>query len=139
MKIEAFTHLAGSSYGTWTDYETTKAMVDIAIKVSGHPATLNLRQELETLGEDDISGAYFEIQQEASEYIQDYVEDYCAVSLDDNEWRVTPYVDDELPTFDDYQDDYQGDHILIVSDHGNVTCQRWDYDKAEYVTIWDMV
>ena len=72
--------------------------------------------------------------------------EFCSVVLDDNEWRVVPSIesaDEDCENFDDYQDEYKGDFILVTNDHGNVTCQQWKPPFVnclpEYITIWDMV
>ena len=137
--IPAWEHIAGCSLGTWSDYDTAKALVDAAVAISSDSGALTMQSELNEVNEDDTSGILFDFQDDAAEYINNHatIEDYCSLDVQDGEWIVRPYIDDELPSFDDYQDDYQGDHVLIVNDHGNVTCQRWN-GKA-YVTIWDMV
>lgn len=139
--IPAFTHIAGCSLGTWSDYETTEAMVKAAVSVSSHGAVLNLKAEFDALPDNDMDAqdAMYEMQQEAAEYIADHVDDYCTVELRDGEWLVIPYIDDELPSFNDYQDDYRGQYILVINDHGNTTLQRWRFDKSEYETVWSVV
>ena len=139
--IPAFTHIAGCSLGTWSDYDSAKALVDAAVSISSDSSVLKLKAEFEEISEDDETGILYEFQDDATQFINDHdtLEDYCSLSVDDGEWIVRPYIDDELPSFDDYQEEFQGDHILIVNDHGNTTCQRWDYSTNEYKTIWDVV
>jgi hypothetical protein len=142
--IPAWEHISGCSLGTWSDYDTAKALVDAAVSVCSNSDVIELQEDFEKIAENDTTGVLLEFQDDAAEFINTHgtMEDYCGLNVEDGEWMVRPYIDDELPRFDDYRwglykDDYQGDHVLIVNDHGNVTCQRWN-GKA-YVTIWDMV
>jgi hypothetical protein len=141
--IPAWEHVAGSSLGTWSEVEITEALIKAVESIRSDSSVHELREDWEKLnyflnGRQDHDAIY-DFQVDAVDLINSHgtVEDYCTLDVQDGEWMVRPYIDDELPRFDDYQDDYQGDHVLIVNDHGNATCQRWN-GKA-YVTIWDMV
>lgn len=140
--IKAFTYLAGSNLGTWSDRETTHTMIKLVdmCNCGNGLAAHRLMSELAML--DDDSDCFYEIQEECAEYLNDHVEPYCSVSLDDGEWRVAPHIDEELPTFDHIPesrvDDLDG-YIYHVNDHGNVDLLSWDYNKSEYTVIWSMV
>ena len=142
--VPAYEHLSGSSFGTWSDRETTITLINILDTVQSHIDTKPLYKELAELSDDDDSGAMFDLQNDVMDHLNYYMPmpEFCSVVLDDNEFTVIPSIelaDEDCKNFADYQDTYQGDFILVTNDHGNVTCQQWDYNKLEYTTIWDMV
>ena len=132
--IPAFEHLAGSSFGTWSDLEVTETMLEIARKVSSTTFLPDLEPS-----EDDAQCVHYMVQQECAEEIQHHVAPFCTVELLDNEWRVLPYIDDELPQVEDYPEEHIGDYILQVNDHGNVTLLEWQYNQNDYRSVWAMV
>jgi len=144
--VPAYEHIAGSSLGTWTNRETTIALIKTLETTSNYDCAPLYKEMAETT--DDDTDFMFETQHEVASYLDDYMPmpEFCSVVLDDNEWRVVPSIeqaDDECKNFSDYPDTYQGDFILVTNDHGNVTCQQWKPAfvncAPEYVTIWDMV
>ena len=83
----------------------------------------------------------FDIQRDCADLLSNDapIADYCTVSLEDNEWRVLPYLDDELPRFEECPESFEGDNVLVVNDHGNVTCYWWNSSERQYSEVWAMV
>ena len=136
----AYEHIAGCSLGTWSNRETAIALLEAIDTVADHDAAGKLWREAAKTH--DESEWWFEIQDEAAEMLNDYlpVPEFCSVQLIDSEYSVLPSLEaaeEEATKLDDYPEDYISDYILVVNDHGNVTCQQWQ--NGEYVTIWDMV
>lgn len=139
--VPAFEHIAGCFLGTWSNRESTCELLRTLHKVSDYDC-MKLWQDIAYAGDD--SDQWFEIQDEIAELLNEYMPmpEFCRVVLDDNEWKIIPSIelaDEDCKNFDDYQDDYQGDFILVTNDHGNVTCQQWLQGEMTYITIWDMV
>ena len=137
--IKAFTHIAGCSLGTRTALETCAALIDCLDKTT-QIDTCKLWRELAQWpdnGRVDI----WELQQDVADQITENapLADYCTVSLNDGEWRVIPYVPDDIDRVDDIPEDYTEDQLLYVNDHGNVTLYHWHDQKREYIEVWSMV
>ena len=137
--IEAFTSIAGDSLGTWSDRETTAAMLEAVDTVTARD-THKLWVELARCTDDDPNNMW-EIQRDAADLLNEFapLPPYCVIDLTNSEWRVSPYLDDELERFEDTPEDYQGDDVLIVNDHGNVTLMHWNAADREYESVWSMV
>jgi len=141
IPVKAFTHIAGSSLGTWSNRDTACQMVTILNQVSQYDCA-KLWEDIATESDD---GAYLiDVQDDVADLLNEYMPmvEFCTVCLEDGEWSVIPSIelaDDECENFSDYQDDYKGDFILVTNDHGNVTCMQWNDIEREYITIWDMV
>lgn len=143
--VPAFEHIAGDSLGTWTERETTTALIEVLETVS-QVDTARLWKDLAMLSDDDF-GDMLDIQEEVVCELNESMAmpAYCHVTLQDNEWRVTPYIDEEVVCmstdvwYEVDQNQHGFDHVYVVNDHGNVTCWEWREDKVEYVPIWAMV
>ena len=140
--VPAFEHIAGSSFGTGSNRESACQLLKTLQTVSGYDC-LKLWQDIAETNDENFD-QLIDIQDEIAELLNEYMPmpEFCSVVLDDNEWRVIPSIenaDEDCKNFADYQDDYQGDFILVTNDHGNVTCQQWLQGEMVYVTIWDMV
>lgn len=141
--VPAYEHLAGSSFGTWSDRETTIALINALDTVQSHVDTKPLYKELAALN-DDNSESMIEMQEEVTDHLNYYMPmpEFCSVELYDNEFSVMPNLEsakEDCGILTEYPEVRTTDNILVVNDHGNVTCQQWNYNKLEYVTIWDMV
>jgi len=140
--VEAFTNIAGCSIGTESARQTTVDMLKAVETTTGiHGMTTDrLWKELAELS-DEETDAMFEIQEECALLLDESMPmpAYCSVTLQDNEWTVIPYIDEELDRVSDHPDFNIGDHVLLVNDHGNVDCLQWDYSDNEYKSIWAMV
>jgi len=143
--VPAFEHIAGSSFGNWSNRETACALLSTLEKVSDYDCS---KFYIDIAELHDESDQWFDFQDEIAELLNEYMPmpEFCSVVLEDNEFTVRPNLEaaqDDCHTFNDYPDkkipDSHSDFILVVNDHGNVTCQQWDYGKSEYITIWDMV
>jgi len=143
--VPAFEHISGDSLGTWTQRETTSAMIQ-AVYMTTSVDTLHAWRDLAETNDDDLENMVDIQDWCAGELIEHMPMPFsCTVALGDNEWRVVPYIDDEVPRMstDDWdevdQNQHGFDHVYVVNDHGNVTCWEWRQDKVEYVSIWAMV
>lgn len=139
--VPAYEHLAGSSFGTWTERETVFRLLEIVDSTTNQD-TLSLYKDLAKYGDDDT--VIMELADDAVDLLNESMPmpEFCSVTLNDNEYHVMPCLgnaQEECVSYEDYPEEKHGDFILVVNDHGNVTCQQWDYNKLEYVTIWDMV
>ena len=137
--VPAYEHVAGCSLGTWSNRESACALLDALETTSHHDCAPLWKVIAENHDESDI---WFDVQDEIAQLLNENMPmpEFCSVTLQDNEWHVLPSLEcaqDEATSLDDYPDDYVSDYILVVNDHGNVTCQQWS--GGEYVTIWDMV
>lgn len=139
--IKAFEHVAGESTGTWSVRETAATMIDVVAMVTATDVEYFWR-ELAKLNDDQID-EMFELQTELAEELNDSapLPPYCHVTLDDNEWRVTPEVPDpfEVSRVEGLPDEYTEDELLVVTDHGNATLYSWNPNTFEYDEAWSMV
>ena len=137
--IDAWTTIAGSSIGNQTDRETTAEILD-AVDLVTPCDTHKLWKELAECP-DDNTECMWEIQRDAADLLNEYapLASYCSIDLADNEWTVLPYMDDELPRFEDTPETFEGDDVLVVNDHGNVTLMHWHSIDREYESVWAMV
>lgn len=139
--ISAWTILAGANQGGWTKREMAVALLKALDQVTEHDITKKLwvgLAECDDNQEQDI----IEVQQNTAELFNDVapLPAYCHVVMENSEWRVIPYVtEDDLQKVDEIPDDYIDDHILQVSDHGNVSCYEWNHGLGAYQEIWAMV
>jgi len=138
--IPAFTTIAGSSIGIQTPRETAIELLTTLDTIQSFMSTNKLWRELAQCS-DTETDILFEIQEEIAEHIAYYgnIPEFCSVTLQDNEFIVLPYLDDDLEKFNECPDDFHGDHVLVVNDHGNVTCFQWDANDKSYKDIWAMV
>lgn len=140
--FDAFDTLAGSSSGGYSSQDFVAELLEHVINIGGMSGAdiSDYQQIADSESEDGDTEA-----DEAIDELIDWLSDHailppsCTLTMEDNEVRVIPYVDDELPRLSDYPDARVDgeDVIYVVNDHGNVTCQVWD-GKA-YVTVWEMV
>ena len=147
--IPVWEHITGSSDGGYTQWEMANDLVNVAVCVSSDSSVLELQSELQSMPDDlsdDQDQQCIEIQEAAIQIIESATSfpEYCSLSFEDNECIVRPYIDDELPTFEDYkndmpQDEFLGDFVLNVNDHGNITCLKYDYNTKEYDEYWSMI
>ncbi len=137
--VPAWTTIAGSRYGTETPRATAFELIQNLGLLNHHHADRLMSELAESY---DDSQDILDIQDEAAEYLNDCLNmpSDCTVALDDGEWIVTPYVDEDLPRITDYPDKHIGeDDALVVNDHGNVTRIQWDASSREYRTLWELV
>ena len=138
--VPAFTTVAGCTIGTQTPRETTLELIDVADKVSAHIDCKTAYRDLAAMP-DDMSQDMFELQEDIADQLNYYMPmpPCCSVTLQDNEWIVLPYIDDDLPRFDEVPEEFSEDVIYTVNDHGNVSCYWWNSNDREYVEQWTMV
>lgn len=140
--VPAFTTIAGSHLGNQSNRETTIEMLNAVETTTGiHGMTTNrLWIDLASNHDDDMESMFY-IQQECADLLNESmpIPEFCSVELHDNEWTVIPYIDEEVTRVEDIPDNYSEDYLLLVNDHGNVTCLEWNYNKREYKDIWAMV
>lgn len=144
--IPAYTHIAGDSLGTWSPRDIVTAMVMLLQSASSYDCR-QLWQDIATTYDDEQY--LIDVQSDIAQTIQDNcpLADYCTVELHDSEWRVVPYIDDDLQrlnffpdTTSPFESDYMVQYdILVVNDHGNVDLMQWDHNKREYTLTWSMV
>ncbi len=140
--VPAFENIAGCSLGTESARATAFEMIEALERVSSYDCKA-LYKDLASATDDDID-YLFDTQQEIADLLDEHMPmpEFCRVTLQDNEWLVLPSIEsalEECESFEDYPEERRGDSILVVNDHGNVTCMQWDPSKNEYSTIWDMV
>ncbi len=145
--VDAFTHIAGCELGTRTNRETAMELINVLTMTTQHTGATEYK-ELAGYDDDDY-GEILELCDEVAELLNAEMPmpEFCFVTLNDGEYRVMPAVEDALDTceiFDDCPEKCHGDFILVINDHGNVTCYRWgvgDYGDVEYeyIVIWDTV
>ena len=145
--VPAFTHIAGCSLGTWSQLDNLQGCID-AVSSTTQTDCKEYKAMIDKYdhGNDISSHDSFIIDEMIEEMIDILnndmpIPDSCSVSWQDNELLVLPYIDDEIPRYEDIPDNLQnGDYtIYVVNDHGNVTCMYWDDQKREYISQWDMV
>ena len=139
--IPAFEILAGSSFGTWSLREVAAEMISNVSKTT-QVDTAMYWQELASATDNDLETMEWVItvcMEDMNTY--SLIPDSCCIEWTDNEIVVMPYIDDEIPRFEDVPDSHVEDVIYQISDHGNCTCYRWDYSKspARYVEVWAIV
>jgi len=141
--------LAGCSLGTWSYRIVVIELLKVLERcneeeeLSGTPEFLNQTYR-DMAGYDDEENAQeiMETVDEVVYHINDYMgflPPYCTVWCEDNEWIVTPYIDDELPRVADCPEEHTEDYIYVVNDHGNVDCMYWNDSAKEYKIVWSMV
>lgn len=126
--------------------EITIELIDVLHKVSQEdtaPFWERLAREY-----DEDTDEMEEIQQDVALLIQDIapIPASCGVSLQNGEWIVLPFIDEDSPRLGECPDEFTEDDIVyVVSDHGNVTCYEWQYigepggPEYAYTEIWGMV
>lgn len=154
MKLYAFDTLAGSSFGGVSIQEVAHALKAAYRRVAdrewNQPAPSDTG---------DVSGEEWDAYvDEIIDGLSGFAPPYCDVCWEDNEVRVLPYIDDELPRFEEIPDDFEGDYCYTVTDHGNVTlwerhtvCDGANHDGRSstchvdkclvpaYRSVWSMV
>jgi hypothetical protein len=153
QSLRPFEVLAGSSHGLSTPRQTAIELIafcnlfefsgtgaDVAIQKAFQEKVQGYTYELASTA-DENSDDIFEIQEDLATLINEYVPlpVSCTLSLQDNEWIVLPYIDDELPRLDECPETFVDDVIYSVNDHGNVDCYEWIPAKQEYRNVWSMV
>jgi hypothetical protein len=141
--IPAFEVITGSNQGGYTPRQMAFDVISAIDTVTGLIDTTSDWKDLAGMSDDDT--------QEINDLIEEYVDhlnyyapipDSCSISWHDNELIVMPYIDDENEKFDEVPESFVDDVIYQVSDHGNVTCYRWERIsrlQGKYVEIWSMV
>jgi hypothetical protein len=143
--VPAWEHIAGDSLGTWTERETTARMIEVLATVSQEDTTHRWK-ELALLNDEDTQ-EMTDMQDELAGLLNGNmpIPASCSVRLRDGEWKVLPYLDEDLPRLPDYQwesiraSGHGYDIVYVVNDHGNVTCYEWNEAVLEYEDIWAMV
>jgi hypothetical protein len=144
--IPAFEVITGSNYGGYTPREIAVDLITALGKVTGLIDTRSDWQELAAASDDE------------SEVIESIISDYvdhlnyyapipesCSIRWHDNELIVLPYIDDEIPRYEECPDSFVDDVVYVVNDHGNVTCYQWNPNDVSgnqtgaYNVIWEMV
>ena len=135
--IPAFTTLAGSTYGTATARDTTAYLIK-TLHIISKVDVSNYWRDLAEMNDDDTQDMW-DMQSILADEINDHANlpESCSVQLQDGEWIVLPYIDDEIEKFVELPDTYVNDTIYTVTDHGNITCWSWINDS--YVEQWSMV
>lgn len=138
--LNAFDTLAGSSFGGYNSENFVDEMIGVCIKLQ--IITIDEVYDYFKMMIDPDPDVLADCIDELIEKINEHPElmpPCCCAIMDDNEVRIIPYLDDDVPGLADYPKSKHDDHdvIFIVNDHGNVTCQEWT--GAEYVTVWEMV
>jgi hypothetical protein len=150
--VPAWEHIAGDSLGTWSERETTAELIKVLDKVSQED-TARWWKELALLNDEDTQ-EMTDMQGDLADILNEIapLPTSCIVALGDGEWRVVPYIDEEVPMLS--TDDWDAldtsvrgfDHLYVVNDHGNVTCYEWQewrideiQDRGKYKEIWAMV
>jgi len=138
--IPAFTHVAGDTAGTWSQRQIAVEMAKTLETVSSDSYICH-QTFIDIASSDDDDQFLMDVQQNLADMLTEHapIPDYTNIALQDGEWFVKPYLDDELQRFDDCPDEFSDDTILIVNDHGNVTCMQWSESEKEYQSIWAMV
>ena len=137
--IPAFETLAGCNVGENSPRSVVTELVKVLEMTTQADCSQYWRDIATSMDDDDY---LVTLQDDLAQEIEDRapIADYCTVSKQGEEWVVLPYIDEDLQRFDETPTETQGsDHILVISDHGNVTCMWWDCSKNEYVEIWSMV
>ena len=147
---EAFDHIAGSSFGTWTDRETAYAMVQFLNgSISTHEYYDRLLDELAQCPDDELCDFITDTAQEIDEVFW-HTDDYMGASFDDNEYVIRPHVEsaiddhtnddrltEELPEVDSTHN--SGETWMTVNDHGNVPLYRFVDTVTGWQEIWSVV
>ncbi len=143
--IPAFEVIAGSSQGGWSSREFAVTMLEACVTCTSSLMT-DEWEELAGYADDDVE-AIDEMIQDAMEHLiyNAPIPESCTIEWRDNEIIVLPFLDDDIPRFEDCPDDHSEDVIYTVNDHGNVTCWQWNPNNVDgnqtgaYESIWDMV
>jgi len=146
--LQPWQRIAGCSQGTTSEREVVVEMLEtldyLAKQVEaqqgfeiGREAN-KLWRELAAEQDETVDAMDYGI--DFAEIVNDLLPPSCTMLWEDNEFRVTPYVDDEIPRFadfDDIPDDFDDTEYYIVNDHGNVA--YYVRHDGEFVMVWDMV
>jgi hypothetical protein len=143
--IPAFEVITGSTYGGFTPREMAVDLIKAVELVTSLIDTKTDWQFLAICEDDDP--AISEFIEEYTRHLDYYapIPDSCSIEWHDNELIVMPYIDDEIPRFEEVPESFIEDVIYQVSDHGNVTCYRWNPNDVSgnqtgaYNEIWAMV
>ncbi len=144
--IPAFEVIAGSYIGGVSNREFTVDILKAIDTVCSDIVSDQHWRDLAECSDEDDYIANGDCIHDAVELFNDSVvtmPEFCHLDIRDNEAIVLPSLDlaemdDDIVKLDEYPEKYAGvGFVLVVNDHGNVTCQRWN--GREYVTIWDMV
>ena len=137
IKVEAFQTIAGSSLGG----DTYSIALDLVTWLHDFPNDMSKEDfqkvfdwehELanDEVPDDEVDDLLEEIKELAENVID--MPASCSLEFVDNELRVQPYIDDDLPRIEAGNSTFYD-----VNDHGNVTCYNWDGES--YKPVWSMV
>ena len=146
---QAFDHIAGSSFGTWTDRETACAMVEFLDgSIERHPDYERLLKDVAETSDEDMCDLVTELGQDVADCI--YGDDWHYLAFHDNEFMVMPAVEsvleehresgdigDETPDADSTRP--VGSTFVTVNDHGNVSLYRMAGTVEGWQEIWVVV
>jgi hypothetical protein len=139
------------------EFETVPAFEEVAWGDNEREKAFALINALEAVAEQLSAGYYKELSQSSDEEeivnIQKEVVDelngtlhmppYCRIERDGDGWQVLPdhlpYFEQGLPPYEEVPAARELDVIMVVNDHGNVSCYSWNEGKGKYVEDWGVV
>jgi len=150
--IPAFHHIAGDSLGTWSERDIVTAMIKFLSQCSQFDCA-QYYIDIATTHDDDqyLIDLQDTIAQDITENCP--LADYCTIELTDSEWKVSPYIDDELLKIDSIADkliiiDTHTDDITIVKtahysylyidSFGNTLLMQWNATNLKYISVWSI-
>jgi hypothetical protein len=98
--------------------------------------------------EDEETGVIEDLQEQIVLAIEISLVDFIPVSTtiaceENQRWIIQPVIQEEYQKFEECPEEYSGDIVYIVNDHGNVTCYKWYQPrksrKGKYIEVWSMV
>ena len=147
---EAFDHIAGSSFGTWSDRETAHAMIEFLNgSINTHPRYYELMSELAQCPDDELCDFLSDLDTEISEVFWD-TDDYLYAAFRDNEYTILPAIESAI---EDHQNDNQigeelpevdsthhcGETFVVVNERGNTSLYRFVDTVTGWQELWAVV
>ncbi len=137
-QIAAFDKLAGDSLGRLDSGDIIEDLLVLMRELGLSHVVERLQLEIQQDANSDDPEYQDDVIQECIDYLQDFAPAYCCIEWEDNEIRVIPCVDDELPRYEwEIPEDCSDDYAYTVTDHGNVTL--WERKADGYYEVWAMV
>ena len=156
--LKPFQHIAGSNYGSWSDFDSAWACLEFLGAVNeSYELHLNLTSSWRELASDLGHGEGLVLECYAdliNDKLVDVLPPYCRAAWEDNELTLQPLIGAtvdweqtylEIPYDEDTDRDLNPDNlefIVVVNDHGNTSLYRWSESPrgpAHWAEVWAVV
>ena len=151
--IPCFTHIAGSSAGTWTQREIAVEIAKTILTLDETHMRLDqikdLLLDIAMTSDNEMVEVVGGLTLDLQHISEDHLQEYTYIDWHDGELMVLPAIEsakedfqngliaggDDLPEYN--PDNYS--HYLLTNDHGNATLYHWQHYPMKWVEVWAVV